>query len=146
MTGFQFAETMSGTFAWKNKPDDQRRLSFSVRAHAGSLWRHLRDGKADLTGTIDADGLADGAPVEGPITIRLVGEKIIRYELHFVGNDGKRYKFAGQKDVEYLRLRESMTTLPAAIYDEAGAEVATSLTRFDLSADWLQFLASFRPA
>jgi len=83
---------------------------------------------------------------EGTITIRPVGQRIIRYELTFVGDDGHHYELVGQKDIRWRHALETFTTLPAEIIDEDHRRVGTCLTRFDLRHDWWSFLRSFRPA
>jgi hypothetical protein len=71
---------------------------------------------------------------------------VIRYELEFTGDDGRRYTLEGQKDIKLRDLTRSWTTLPAEIKDERGAVVARSETRFDVGRETLSFLSSFRPA
>lgn len=144
--GFQFSETMAGTFALAAEPDRQRRFSFSVLAHAPSLLAHLRDGKTRMHGTLEADGLADHVPIEGTLTLAPLTRRIIRYEFSFTGDDGRPYRFEGQKDIRLRDLRRSFTILPGAILDGDGRQVGTAETRFDLRADLFQFLASWRPA
>jgi hypothetical protein len=144
--GFRFAETMSGTYSTLDEPNDHRRFSFSVEARADSILRHLRDGKTTMSGTLEADGLADCVPIEGTLTLLPLTKKIIRYEFSFTGDDGRPYRFEGQKDIRFTDLRRSFTTLPGEIVDSVGHTVATADTRFDLKADLLQFLASWRLA
>jgi hypothetical protein len=144
--GFVFDETMSGTWV-RDGETAPRPLSFSVQAHAPSLLAHLRDGKARLQGTIEAPGLAAHTTCEGEITIRPIGQRIIRYELGFLGDDGVRYRLFGEKTVRLRSLRQSMTVLPAEIREaDTGKRVGTADTRFDLDADLLHFVASWRPA
>lgn len=144
--GFRFAETMSGTYALFDRPDDHRRFSFTVEARADSTLRHLRDGKATLRGTLEADGLAAEAPIEGTLTVAPVTRRLIAYEFTFTGDDDKAYRFSGQKTIRLRDLTRSFTELSGEIYDETGAPIATSVTRFDLRADLFQLLTSVRPA
>lgn len=144
--GFEFAETMSGTIELDAEPGKQHPFKFEIRAHAPSTRGHLRDGKAQIHGVITAPPIASSADAEGTIVIRPVGQRIIRYELSFLGDDGKRYEMVGQKDISWRRPVESFTTLPAEILDETGRRVATCLTRFDYRNDLWSFLKSFRPA
>lgn len=143
--GFEFAERMSGTIEWDAAPGQQHPFHFQVRVHADSARQHWKDGVAQLTGTVHAPPIAEAAPAEGTITIRPIGQRIIRYELAFRGDDGKAYELVGQKDIKYRRLLHTWTTLPVEILDEDHRRVATALTRFDLR-DGLAFLRSFRPA
>jgi hypothetical protein len=142
--GFEFAETMSGTIEMDAQPGVRHPFRFEVTAHAGSLRQHLRDGKAELTGTIFAPPIAEGAPATGVITIRPVGQKIIRYELAFVGDDGKAYELVGQKDIRWTAPLRTFTELPAELLDEDHRRIATCKTSFDLKHGW-SFLRSFRP-
>ncbi len=144
--GFSFAETMAGTVEWDKDPGKQHPFSFEISVHAESTREHMKNGVAQIRGVVHAPPVAAAAEAEGTITIRPVGQRIIRYELTFVGDDGKRYEVVGQKDISYLRLLASFTTLPLEILDEEHRRVATCLTRFDLRRQGLSFLKSFRPA
>jgi hypothetical protein len=118
MIGFQFHETMSGSFT---RDGEERPIRFTVRAVAPSLVQHLRDRTATLEGHVDADGLATHAVLAGSLLIDPVLGRKIRYEFSFTGDDGRSYRFRGQKDVTLRDLVGSMTTLPAEIVDETGA-------------------------
>jgi hypothetical protein len=144
--GFSFAETMSGTVEWDAEPGKRHPFSFEVTAHAESTREHLATGRAKLRGTVHAPPRADSADAEGTITIRPLGQRIIRYELSFVADDGKRYEVVGQKDISWLRPLSTFTTLPCEIIDEDHRRVGTCLTTFDVRADLWSFLRSFRPA
>lgn len=144
--GFKFDETMSGWYALASAPEERRSLSFTVRAKAESLLRHLRDQRMQLQGTLQADGFADHVPIEGTMILAPLGRRLIRYEFGFTGNDGHPYRFVGQKDISPRSLVRTLTELPAEILDTGGDVVASSLTRFDLRSDLVQFLASWRPA
>jgi len=144
--GFEFAETMAGTFELDAPPGVRHPFRFEVAAHADSLRKHLGDGKAELTGTIYAPPIAEGAHATGVITIRPIGQRIIRYELAFVGDDGKGYEMIGQKDIRWTSPLRTFTELPAEILDEDHRRVATCKTTFDLKNHWWSFLRSFRPA
>jgi len=143
--GFQFAETMAGTIEWDASPGIQHPFRFDITASADSLREHLKDGKAVLHGTISAPPRADSADVQGVITIRPLDQKIIRYELSFVGDDGKTYELVGQKDILWKHPIRTWTNLPAEILDEDHRRVATCKTTFDLKNHWWSFLRSFRP-
>jgi hypothetical protein len=142
--GFSFAETMSGTVVWDKDPATRHKLEFRVRARAHSTRQHLSDGKAELVGTIDAPPIAQGAPAEGVITIRPMGQRIIRYELGFVGSDGRHYELVGQKDIRWTAPLRTFTYLPAEILDEDRRRVGTCELTFDLRDQGIRFLRSFR--
>jgi|SRR5687768_4519837 len=144
--GFEFAETMSGTIEWDAEPGKKHPFKFEITAHAPSTRTHFRDGRANIRGVISAPPKAASADAEGTIVIRPIGQRIIRYELSFLADDGKRYEMVGQKDIRLTALRETLTTLPAEILDENHRRVATCLTRFDTRKDLWSFLRSFRTA
>lgn len=144
--GFQFAETMAGSIEWDDRPGERQPFRFVVTAHADSTRQHLRDGKAALRGQIFAPPIANGADVEGTITIRPVNQRIIRYELSFVGDDGRPYELVGQKDIRWRSPRKSLTYLPADLLDAEHRRVATVETTFDLARDLWSFVRSFRRA
>jgi hypothetical protein len=141
MRGFTFAETMSGTW-WREGEENQRSLSFTLRARS----RSLRDGVAEVEGTLEAEGLARGAAVTGTLTIRPLRERVIRYELSFVDDGGRPLRLVGQKDLRATRPLASLTTLPAQIVGEDGHPVAGCRLRFQLRTQLVPFLASWRVA
>jgi hypothetical protein len=143
--GFQFAETMAGTVEWDAQPGVAHPFSFEVTAAAASTLRHLQDGKAALRGVIHAQPLAQAAETTGTITIRPVGERIIRYELAFTGDDGNAYQLVGQKDIRWRNLVHTFTHLPADIFDGAHRRVGSCRAAFDVQRDGWRFLRSFRP-
>ncbi|HWO18121.1 MAG TPA: hypothetical protein VNO30_05075 [Kofleriaceae bacterium] len=142
--GFQFAETMAGTVEWDARPGNRLPLRFEITAQADSVRRHLADGKVAVRGTLHAPPIAEGVDVEGVLTIRPVGQRIIRYELAFVGDDGKHYELVGQKDIRWRAPLKTFTHLPAEILDEEHRRVATCEIAFDLRKDLWTFLRSFR--
>ncbi|HKA88980.1 MAG TPA: hypothetical protein VKE22_15025 [Haliangiales bacterium] len=144
--GFEFEETMTGTYTRAGHPDQQGEIRLRARARAGSVLKHVRDGMVTLEGTLDMEGFADDVPVAGTIEIRPVGKKIIRYDFSFLGNDGNPYRFVGQKDIRYSDLVRTMTTCHGAIATAGGEEVARVTLRFDVKADFLPFLVSWKPA
>ena len=101
---------------------------------------------AKLEGTLDMERVASEVPITGSIEIRPVGKKIIRYDFSFTGDDGQPYRFSGQKDIRFSDLVRTITTLNGAITDGSGAEVATATLHFDVKADLLPFLVSWKPA
>jgi hypothetical protein len=144
--GFEFQEVMSGTYTRSGHPSSTGTMRLVARARARDLLQHLRDGLVSLDGTLDMEGVADDVPVSGSIEIRPLTQRVLRYDFSFTGNDGRPYRFVGQKDVKLTALARSMTTLPGTITDAAGHEVARAILRFDLRADLFPFLVSWKPA
>jgi hypothetical protein len=144
--GFTFEEVMSGTYTKTGHPDETGDIRFQGRARADDLVKHIRDGMTTLEGTLDMERFADDVPIQGTIEIRPLVGKIIRYDFSFTANDGNPYRFSGQKDIRLDALQETMTTLNGAIADAQGREVARATLRFDVKADLLPFLVSWKPA
>jgi hypothetical protein len=142
--GFQFAETMAGTAEWTSQPGVRHPFSFDITAEAESTRSHLHDGKATLRGVIHAPPLTSAADAEGLITIRPIGQRIIRYELRFTADDGTAYEMVGQKDINWRNLLHSFTYLPAEIRDAQHRRIGTCQTHFDYKRDFWAFLHSFR--
>ena len=114
--GYAFDETMSGTMT---RTGSTQEVPFTFSVHV---------------------------ECEGTMTLRPVRGRIVRYELSFRGDDGKSYRFAGQKDIRWLDALRTWTTLPGEITDANGKLVARCDTRFDYKSDWMQFVTSWKPA
>ena len=143
--GFQFSETMAGTVEWDREPGVPHPFSFEITAQAASTRAHLKDGKTEVHGVIHAPPLAAAAEATGSLTIRPLGQRIIRYELAFAGDDGRPYELVGQKDIRWTDPVRTFTYLPAEIIDGDHRRVAVCRTHFDPKQLW-RFLRSFRPA
>jgi hypothetical protein len=144
MSGFEFRETMAGSFHYVAKPDEEHPISFSVRAKSPPLLRFLRRPEVEIEGEIDAPGLADHRCLRGTLGMDVVRTGTLPYAFRFTGNDDKPYVFEGKKTYAVRELVESMTVLPGVIKDEAGSEIARALLRFDARSDLVKFLKSFR--
>jgi hypothetical protein len=144
--GFEFEEVMSGTYTRTGHPSQTGELRIQARAKAADALQHLRDGMVEMDGTLDMEKVASDVPVSGSIEIRPLTKKIIRYDFSFTGDDGRPYRFTGQKDIRFSDFVTTMTTLNGAITDASGAEFATATLRFDVKADLLPFLVSWKPA
>ena len=103
--GFEFAETMAGHGrVGRASPGKQHPFRFEITAHADSTREHIADRAwRELRGIVHAPPIADAADAEGTITIRPLGQRIIRYELRSSADDGKRYEMVGQKDIRGRR-------------------------------------------
>jgi len=144
--GFRFAETMSGTFAFADTPNENLRFSFTVECVAPSVFRYVKDGKLTMKGTLEADGLASFVPIEGSMVMLPLTHRFIKYGFNFTGDDGMPYQFKGQKDIRFLDMKRSFSYLPGEVTDHTGKVVATCKTRFDIKADLFQFALSWKPA
>jgi hypothetical protein len=144
--GFEFSETMEGTVEWSAEPGVKRPFKFEITAHADSAREHLRSGLVEVRGVITAPPLTDGADCSGTMLIRPIGQKIIRYELSFVGDNGTHYEVVGQKDIKFRKLAHSWTHLPLDVLDDQHRRIGVAATRFDVKRDLVGFLRSFQRA
>lgn len=147
MSGFRFAETMSGSYVLDAPPGEGARdlaMSFTVTAEVHSLQRFLRDKLATIEGEVVLEGRADHRALRGTLEMDLVPGRKLRYEFDFTDDAGRACRFAGQKDVELRRLVHTMTTLPGELFAD-GKRFASATVRFDARSDLLTFVSSFRP-
>ncbi len=153
--GFAFAETMTG---WLEPAAPKRRdgssvdtrapearypFHFRIQAHVASTLRHLRDGKAALTGVVHAPPFCEAADATGTLEIRPFLERVIRYRLAFHDQDGQMLTFVGQKNLSLLAPARTFTELAGELIDQRGEVVARAMLHFDLRRDWLAFARSF---
>lgn len=142
--GFEFQETMAGSYRESGTVGGDKPISFTVRVRAADSREFAQNGIATMEGEVTAEGLADAQPLEGTLDMGALRRKRLPYEFTFKGDDGRTYRFSGAKRVKLRNLLGTMTTLPAAIYDEAGTEFARCELRFDFRSDVWSFLRSFR--
>jgi hypothetical protein len=159
MAGFEFSETMAGSFRLAGEPLD-RAMSFTLRARSFTWASFLRRPEVAIEGEIDAEGFADHRYLQGTLGMDPLGVlqtlgaapadfprgRVLPYAFRFTANDRAPYSFAGKKTLHLGSLVESMTVLPGAILDAGGKRVAEALLRFDLRSDLGRFLRSFRLA
>lgn len=143
--GFRFEETMRGSYYLLDKPQDERAIEFSIEARVDNLRRFARDLTARIRGVVTLEGLCKHANLDGTLGLKLLRENRLPYDFTFTADDGKKYRVRGEKNVVVLGLMESLTTLPASLYDDAEEEIGRAVVRFDLRSDWRKFLFSFRP-
>lgn len=144
MRGFEFRETMAGSYHLADKPMEERPMSFTIRASTPNLFRFLKKPEVRIEGEVDADGFADHRRLEGTLGMDLLRTGTLPYRFRFQANDGKDYVFEGTKTVSVAELVETMTVLPGVLLDGEGKEVGRALLRFDLRSDLVKFLRSFR--
>ncbi|MBW2458759.1 MAG: GMC family oxidoreductase [Deltaproteobacteria bacterium] len=142
--GFEFHETMTGSYEREDEPGKPRSLSFTLRAHAPSLRGFLGHREVAIEGTVTAAGLANDQPLTGTLGLDVLATGRLPYAFDFTSDDGHHYRFAGQKILRLTRLRQTMTTLPAALFDDDGRLVARAELFFDLDGDLGAFLRSWR--
>src|SRR5688572_17087277 len=134
MAGFEFRETMTGTWHRLDAPLDERPIQFTLRAQVDGLRRFLWRRVSEITVEIDAQGLADHRALRGTMEIDpLLGKKIV-YDFTFVDNDGQEHRFHGEKEIEHARFMKTMTTLPATLW-QGEREVGRAVLRFHVRED-----------
>jgi hypothetical protein len=145
VSGFEFHETMIGSFRLRGDAHD-RPMSFTLRCRSPRWLAFIARPEVDIEGEVDAEGFADHRYLRGTLGMDAIRTRTLPYAFRFTANDGKDYAFAGKKTLHAMRMVESMTVLPGAILDAAGAPVGEALLRFDLRSDFARFLRSFKLA
>lgn len=140
--GFEFRETLSGSYYTLRAPGVEKPMTFTIQAQARSIRKFTFDPVLDLRGDVDAVGFADKKPLHGYLRLSLPQRKIV-YEVIFPTNEGDECTLVGERDVEFLRLKGSLTTLPVTMR-VGEKEVARAVLRFDLRGDLIRYLRSFR--
>jgi hypothetical protein len=143
--GFEFRETLSGTYHTLEQPGDERPMSITVTARVHDVTSFALDPTANIAGEIDAPGFADHRALDGTLEINpLLRQKVI-YDFSFPDNDGRECRFHGEQDLSLLRPVSAVTTLPGSIYVE-DREHARAVLRLSLREDLLKMLRSLRPS
>jgi hypothetical protein len=142
--GFQFKETMRGSYHLLADPADERAIEFTIVSKAKDLRRFARDKTCAIEGDVQVEKLASKRPLSGTLGLLLLDERRLPYRFTFTGDDDKTYELRGQKDWTPMAPIDSMTTLPASIYDELGEEIGRATLRFDLRHDLAKFLRSWK--
>lgn len=138
----QFKEEMSGKYRGLAAGFPGGLLRFNVEVDCVDV-KDPRVVSGKITGTVDIEGVVMGAPIQGTIEISPAWKRTIAYKFTFPLN-GKTYRFEGTKRVNPLSLLKTMTTLPSAVYDETGRQVAEGTTYFNWKRDMVSFLLSYR--
>ena len=142
LLGFYFREKMDGSVQRAGERFDRSfRFEFDVRAP--SILGFVTTAVGDCTGSVHIDGLARGAAARGRIEISPWLRRSVRYVFDFTADDGRRYRFDGQKRVTLRRHLVGWTTLPGHVYDGDGNVWGDALLRFSLRRELRKLLASF---
>jgi hypothetical protein len=144
MPGFQFRETMSGSFHLSSAPSRERAMSFTIGAYVPSMMRFLRDRTAQIQGEVDLEGFARHRPLRGTLLLDpILGRRLV-YDFRFPDEEGRSCHFFGQKTIDLLRLHTTMTTLPGEIRDANEQVIGEARVRFDTRSDLAKFLMSWK--
>jgi hypothetical protein len=155
--GFELSESLSGSWYRLDDPTTDRAIRYTLKLGVAGLRRFMKERKLEAKGTIFIEGLAEGEvdsargitepgrPLFGTIVWRLIDEKRVPYDLELQGDDGKHYRLRGQRDFFLHDAVDSLTILPASIYDESGAEIGRATLRYDPRMALPATLKSIRP-
>lgn len=147
--GFELSESFSGSYYLLDEPLRDHGIRISLRLAVSGMRRFLRERKVEAEGTIFAEHIAqrdpEGVRLHGTLTMKLFDEKRIPYDLSFVGDDGRGYRLRGQRDFFMHDAIDSLTILPASLYDDAGIEIGRVVMRFDPKTELPLLVKSFRP-
>ena len=139
--GFRFAESMHGEASLNGVRHD---MVFRVAAEAGDLRDYLQTGRTHLSGHVTIKEFAEDAPLSGELWFKPLS-RLIRYEFTFRDRQHRLLTFRGQKDLQLLHLKRTLTRLPGQILDDRGHKIADARLRFR-TRDLPSFLRSFRLA
>lgn len=139
----RFREDLGGAFYLLSDPLDERPARLSLEAHVDDLATFMLDRTVRLEGVVDLEGWADRRRAEGTLAWRLFDERRLAYRLSFETNAGARCELRGQKEWTPASPVDSMTVLPAGLYDGKGEEIGRATLRFDVKEDLRHLVASF---
>jgi hypothetical protein len=142
--GLSFRYRLSGSYWLLDEPTDERSIEVALEAYASDVGRFVHDKTFRLRGTVAAERLASQSELRGTLVFRLIDERRLPCRILFTGDDGKPYELSGQNEWTGLAPVESMTLLPASLYDGRGQEIGRATLRFDWRADWARWMKSFR--
>ncbi len=141
--GFEFRETLTGSYHTLASPGEEHPLSIAVQAQVHDVLRFALDQTLALVGEVDAHGFADHRPLRGTLELAPVRAKIL-WDFRFQTNDARDARFHGEVDIDLLRPTLTLTQLPGSLF-VGETEVARAVLRFDLRGDLLRLLTSVRP-
>ena len=153
--GLIFSERMSGSYRHeKTEATDgvpgpfggngrEHPMEFEVDARTCRLERFIFNPSTKIKGNLYMEGLDRQMPLQGTLEIPLLTRRKMIYNFTFNSKEGKKYRFSGEKNIRFLRLIDTFTTLPGRITDEDGKEVASAVVHFNLRKDFVPFIRSF---
>ncbi len=142
--GFRFCEEMAGSYFVLSDGVPEHDVSLKLVGRTYGLRRLFREQRVHIEGLLDIAGFATNRPVRGSISLHSPADWRLIYEMTFAADDGRPYTFRGEKDIFWVSLLDSITTLPASVYDADGIEVGRASLRFDIRGDLINFIRSCR--
>jgi hypothetical protein len=141
--GFEFCETLRGTYHRLSDPAEEFPVTLTARAAVPDVARLALDPRLDLSGEIDAQGFADRKPLDGTVHLRpLLGRKLT-YEIRFPNNEDVLCRFRGEQDIDVKRLLSTLAILPGSILID-DREVARVILRLSPRHALRSFARSFK--
>jgi hypothetical protein len=119
--------TFHGSYHRLEDPGAEHPVTLAITASVADARRFLRERRADVAGTIDAEGLAARRPVEGAVWIRALEGKLM-YQLRFVADDGRDHRAAGETELDPRRPLRALSELALRVRVD-DREVARMLLR-----------------
>ncbi len=142
--GVRLHARLTGSYYLFADPLDERALALDLVVRLPLARRLLLERTADVTGTMSVDGIAHARAVGGTMRL-LFDEQRVPYDLVLTTDLGRTLRVRGQADFVVTDAAGSLTTVPASLYDAAGAEIGRATLRFDWRSDLGRTLKSIRP-
>ncbi len=139
-----FHENMSGAYHLLARPLEDRAAELSLDVSIDRLRDFVRAPALRVEGTLSLEGVATARPCTGKISLRIVNEQRIPYDLRFLGDDGCAYRLCGQRDLTVPKLADALTVLPMSLCDPTAREVGRAVLRFDARTELGQLIRSIR--
>jgi hypothetical protein len=145
MIGVTWKETLYGSWHRLSAPSEEHRCVVELNIVMPKVTELLTNTTAEIHGRVSLATLATDREFKGTLGLgAIVRERRVPYAFTLIADDGRPYRFDGAKEVNLLKLPNSMTTLGAYIFDEQGEEVGRVVLRGDFRDEILEFLRSFR--
>lgn len=152
MLGFKIDESMRGShhFVAADGEHHDRPLCFSLTWGNRNIFRWLNPFSGqflfnEARGMITVDGLARKADCTGSLHLLYFTQRKIRYVLNFKGDDGRSYRYVGEKiNLWPWNLHKTHVTCYGTITDqEADRKISESVVYFPYR-QIIPFMLSFR--
>lgn len=156
MLGFKLDELMTGThhftgnFTGKGEKNGERPLLFNITWGNGNLFQFLNPFSRqfffnEARGVITVDGLVNKADCTGTLHLLYFTQRKIRYELDFKDDDGRPYRYVGEKrNLWPWNLHKTHVTCYGTVTDlTSGSVISESVVYFPYR-ETPAFILSFR--
>jgi hypothetical protein len=142
--GFEFKETLRGTYSIVGESSVPRTMTLSVHARTDDFDKFENDRLAQIDGSVDMKGFATNQPLKGTLFIDVFETHKITYVFDFKSDTGEKLSFIGTKDVDFFDLIDSLTTLPGEVKDASGHVIAKTHLVFDIQRELGRWLRSLK--